>query len=129
MPKFSQKSADKLLTCDKRLQDVFFEVVKHFDCTILEGMRTPEKQKEYVASGRSKTMHSKHLTFPSQAVDVVPYPIDWKDTERMTLFIGFVLGVAAMKGIKIKSGIDWDRDTQTKDTNFKDYPHFEVVKN
>lgn len=126
MPSFSRKSADKLLTCDKRLQEAFFEVVKHFDCTVLEGIRDPETQKKYVEQGRSKTMHSKHLTFPSQAVDVVPYPINWQDTERMTLFIGFVLGIAAMKGIKIRSGIDWDMDTETRDTKFKDYPHFEI---
>lgn len=129
MPAFSQRSADKLLTCEQDLQKVFFEVVKHFDCTVLEGIRNPETQKKYVAQGRSKTMHSKHLTFPSQAVDVVPYPINWQDTERMTLFIGFVLGVAKMMGINIRSGIDWDMDTETRDTSFKDYPHFEIVNN
>ena len=128
MPEFSKKSFDKLMTCDRRLQDVFNEVIKHFDCTILEGVRDSETQKKYVAQGRSKTMHSKHLNFPSLAVDAVPYPIDWKDTERMTMFIGFVLGVAAMMGIKIRSGIDWNMDTETRDTKFKDYPHFEVIE-
>lgn len=128
MPKFSQESFEKLMTCHKDLQDVFFEVIKHFDCKIIEGNRSVEQQKKYVKSGRSKTMKSKHLPFPSMAVDAVPYPIDWKDTERMALFIGFVLGVAEIKGIKLRSGIDWDSDTQTNDTSFKDYPHFELIE-
>ena len=61
-------------------------------------------------------------------MDVLPYPIDWKDYERMTLFAGYVIGTAEQMGIKLVWGNDWDRDFQTKDTGFKDYPHFELHK-
>ena len=37
MPKFSARSTERLETCDERLVTIFNEVVKHFECTILEG--------------------------------------------------------------------------------------------
>tara|TARA_R100000152_G_C6603153_1_gene59551 strand:+ start:25 stop:408 length:384 start_codon:yes stop_codon:yes gene_type:complete len=124
MPSFSSKSLARLNSTDERLVRVFTEVVKHFDCTILEGKRTVDRQKMLVAQGKSKTMNSKHLT--GKAVDVAPYPIDWNDRERFTYFAGYVMGIAAKMGIKLRWGGDWDRDTQVKDNNFDDLPHFEI---
>jgi peptidoglycan L-alanyl-D-glutamate endopeptidase CwlK len=43
------------------------------DFTVIEGLRTIERQKELVRKGFSKTMNSRHIT--GHAVDVVPYPI------------------------------------------------------
>lgn len=130
MYKYSRRSLDRLSTCDDRLQDVFKEVIKYVDCTIIEGVRTIEQQKEYVRRGVSKTMRSKHLPGPdglSRAVDVAPYPIDWKNKERFYLFVGFVKGIAASKGIKLRVGADWDGDFTTRDQSFHDLPHFELV--
>tara|TARA_R100000234_G_scaffold80409_1_gene50439 strand:+ start:44 stop:427 length:384 start_codon:yes stop_codon:yes gene_type:complete len=124
MPSFSSKSLARLNSTDERLVRVFTEVVKHFDCTILEGKRTVDRQKMLVQQGKSKTMNSKHLT--GKAVDVAPYPIDWNDRERFTYFAGYVMGIAAKMGIKLRWGGDWDRDTQVKDNNFDDLPHFEI---
>ena len=125
MPRFSRKSLDRLNTTDERLIRLFTEVVKHFDCTILEGIRSKERQKQLVAEGKSKTMNSKHLT--GKAVDVAPYPIDWNDRERFTYFAGFVMGMAAKMSINLRWGGDWDKDNQVKDNNFDDLPHFEIV--
>ena len=124
MPSFSSKSLARLNSTDERLVRVFTEVVKHFDCTILEGKRTVDRQKMLVQQGKSKTMNSKHLK--GKAVDVAPYPIDWNDRERFTYFAGYVMGIAAKMGIKLRWGGDWDRDTQVKDNNFDDLPHFEI---
>ena len=124
MPSFSKQSLARLNTTDERLVKVFTEVVKHFDCTILEGKRTVDRQKMLVEQGKSKTMNSKHLV--GKAVDVAPYPIDWNDRERFTYFAGYVMGIAAKMGIKLRWGGDWDRDTQLKDNNFDDLPHFEI---
>ena len=124
MPSFSKKSQARLDSTDERLVKVFTEVVKHFDCTILEGKRTVDRQKMLVEQGKSKTMNSKHLV--GKAVDVAPYPIDWNDRERFTYFAGYVMGIAAKMGIKLRWGGDWDRDTQLKDNNFDDLPHFEI---
>ena len=128
MPKFSKKSLSKLETCDKRLQDLFLRVVKKFDCTILEGHRSKDRQNKLFNEGKSKLKYpkGKHNSLPSKAVDVAPYPIDWNDRERFTYFAGYVLGIAYQMGLKIRWGGDWDMDTQVKDNNFDDLPHFEI---
>lgn len=128
MPTFSQKSKDRLATCDARLQQVFNEVIKHFDCVILEGHRNQAAQDAAYAAGKSqlKWPNGKHNSMPSKAVDVMPFPIDWTDRERMTLFAGFVIGIATGMGIDIRWGGDWNEDTKVKDNRFDDLPHFEV---
>ena len=129
MYKFSKRSADKLATCHPDLQKVMNEVIKHYDITILEGVRTVERQRELVEQGKSKTMRSKHLSQLdgySHAVDVALWPIDWNDREKWIMFAGFVKGVAAAIGVKITSGIDWDDDMSIKDHSFFDGPHFQL---
>jgi len=128
MPTFSKTSADRLATCDERLQKVFNEVVKYFDCTIIQGHRGQAEQDAAYASGKSqlKWPNGNHNKLPSKAVDVMPYPIDWTDRERMTLFAGFVMGIATGMGIDIRWGGDWNQNDQVKDNKFDDLPHFEV---
>ena len=129
MPAFGKTSQERLATCDKRIQDVFNEVIKHFDCTIACGTRSKEEQDKAVAEGKSKTPYpkSKHNSNPSMAVDAYPYPVDFNDTNRMRYFAGFVMGIAASKGIKLRWGGDWNQDTQLKDNSFNDLPHFELI--
>ena len=47
MAKFGKKSRERLATCDPRLQKVFNEVIKHIDCSVLEGHRGEERQNKY----------------------------------------------------------------------------------
>ncbi len=125
MPIYSRFSKGNLSTCHPNLQDLFNEVIKHFDCKVLEGHREAERQARLLASGRSKTLKSKHLLIPSRAVDVIPYPVDWRDLNRMRFFAGFVLGVASQMGINIRWGGDWDKDTLLADNTWNDFVHFE----
>lgn len=134
MPKFSSSSMERLLSAHPDLQRLFLEVIKHYDCTVLEGIRTMERQRELVRTGKSKTLASKHLK--GWAVDVVPYPIDWsaQGQERMRHFAGFVFGVAAGIGMidRLRWGGDWDGDAMTRgdglrDQSFMDLPHFELT--
>lgn len=128
MPRFGKRSKARLATCDSRLQNLFNEVIKHFDCSVLEGHRGEKEQNEAYAKGNSKLRYpdGKHNKIPSIAVDVVPYPIDWQDRERMTYFAGFVMGIASGMGLKIRWGGDWNMNTELKDNNFDDLPHFEI---
>jgi len=128
MPRFSTKSRSKLHTCDERLVDLFNEVVKGFDCTIIEGHRGKKAQNEAFNKGNSKVKfpNGKHNQSPSVAVDVAPYPIDWSDRDRFHYFSGYVLGIASQMGLKIRWGGDWDMDTKTKDNKFDDLVHFEI---
>lgn len=72
MPRFSIKSRSKLHTCDERLVKLFHEVVKHFDCTIIEGHRGQKAQDAAYNKGNSKLKfpYGKHNKSPSIAVDV-----------------------------------------------------------
>ena len=124
MPKFSKKSLRQLDTCDPLLQYLFKEVVKHFDCSVIEGKRSLEDQELLLKEGATKTLKSAHLT--GKAIDVYPYPVDFEDRDRWHYFGGFVLGTARQFGIDVIWGGDWDNDTKTKDNTFDDLMHFEL---
>ena len=130
MPKFGTRSKRNLYTAHPDLIRLFEEVVKNFDCTVIEGHRSKERQNKLFDEGKSKLKYpkGKHNATPSNAVDVAPYPIDWSDRDRFHYFAGYVIGIASSMGIKIRWGGDWDMDTQTKDNNFDDLPHFELKK-
>lgn len=131
---FSDRSKSQLATTDELIQLVLNEAINHIDFTILEGYRNEEKQNEAYENGFSKVKYpnSKHNSQPSKAVDAVPYPINWKDTERLAYFAGFIVGMSRLllhgTGYKLISGIDWDDDNNIKEHSFLDYPHFELVK-
>lgn len=139
MPNFSKKSKYRLATCNQQIQDVFNEVIKHVDCTIVCGLRTTMEQKMLYAQGRTmpgnivtncdgiyERSNHQSATGISNAVDAVPYPIDWNDRDRFIRFIGFVQGVASQMGIELVSGLDWDNDYVLDDQSFTDLPHFET---
>ena len=128
MARFGNKSKKHLKTCDERLQTLFSEVVKVFDCSILVGHRGEEDQNKAYADGNSqvKWPKGKHNKKPSSAVDVAPYPIDWEDRERFSYFAGFVKGVAYRLNIPLRWGGDWDGDNDLSDNNFDDLVHFEL---
>ena len=114
MPRFGKRSKERLATCDTRLQEVFNEVIKYVDCSILEGHRDKERQNQLYIEGKTKVKYpnGRHNSSPSNAVDVTPYPVDWADRERQTLFAGFVIGIARSMGITLRWGGDWDMDFQ-----------------
>ena len=128
MPKFGRKSRTRLATCDTELQNLFSEVVKYFDCSILIGHRGEKDQNKAFDEERSKVRwpNGKHNSKPSTAVDVAPYPIDWEDRERFIYFGGFVKGYAFRMGIPLRWGGDWDNDTSLSDNKFDDLVHFEL---
>lgn len=136
MPSYSNTSKKRLATCHKDLQTIFNEVIKGFDCTIVCGHRSEKEQTKAFNDGFSKVKFpkSKHNKFPSMAVDAVPYPIDWDDTDRMIHFAGYVRGVVEILYTfgdithKVRWGGDWDKDTELKDNRFQDFPHFELYK-
>ena len=108
MAKFGKSSKRRLATCHEDLQEIFNEVIKHFDCSVLCGHRGEEDQNKAVESGHSKVAwpNGRHNHNPSIAVDVAPYPINWEDRERMTYFAGMVMGIAKAKGIGVRWGVN-----------------------
>lgn len=130
MPHFSEESLANLSTCHPLLQQVFHEVIRNFDCSVLEGHRDKARQNQMEEEGKSQVRwpEGKHNTVPSLAVDVCPYPVVWDDRERQTLFAGYVLATAKAMAINLRWGGDWDRDTEVRDNSFDDLVHFEIVE-
>ena len=130
MPSFGTSSREKLDTCDEKLQAICELIIEHYDFTVLEGHRSGERQDELFRQGKSKLKagQSKHNSLPSKAVDLAPYKIDWNDMNRFFLLAGMMFQAAHDMGIKIRWGMDWDRDWDHKDQSFFDAPHFELVE-
>ena len=128
MPSFGTRSKSNLDSAHKDLQTLFNEVIKHYDCSVICGYRNETDQNKAYHDGRSslKFPQSKHNSLPSRAVDVVPYPIDWKDTKRFYHFGGYVLGISTLLNITIRWGGDWDSDYIFSDQTFNDLVHFEL---
>ena len=127
MARFGKRSRSRLKGVNPKLVNVLNEAIKLMDLTILEGLRSVERQKELVASGASKTMKSKHLK--GMAVDVTPYPIDFdsaKGINRHYYMAGMLRGIAHMMKIPVRSGADWDSDGEIKDQKFNDLVHLEL---
>ena len=136
MYSFSKRSLDNLATAEEKLQLLFNEVIKEIDCTVIYGHRTPEEQFELFKQGREKKdgwwvkvgatvtnldgniKKSKHNYLPSKAVDVVPYPLDWKDIESFKNLAIVVKKKAEELGIEVEWGGDWVTPI--------DMPHYEL---
>lgn len=125
--KLSKSSSDKLSTVNPKLQKVILKAFENmpFDVTILEGIRSKERQAELFAKGASKTMNSKHLT--GNAIDIAPYPVNWNDKEGFVIMAECILLTAMDMGIKVRWGGDWNMNGQWKDESFYDGPHFELI--
>lgn len=129
MFRFSEQSRRHLDTCSENLQRVFERVIAGYDCTIICGHRGKEAQNEAFRTGASKKQwpESNHNDLPSRAVDVAPYPIDWKNSKRFYHFAGYVQAVAEEMGVRLRWGGDWDSDRDLDDQTFMDLVHFEEL--
>jgi hypothetical protein len=136
MPKFSQASFSKLSTCHTDLQALFYEVIKYFDCTIIEGYRNQEDQEKAFSKGNTELHYpnGKHNHQPSMAVDVIPYPIDFNNEKLGLWFGGYVMGIAQKlkdEGKMIHSirwGGSWNGLGVLNGKNMlNDLVHFELV--
>jgi peptidoglycan L-alanyl-D-glutamate endopeptidase CwlK len=142
MAKFSKRSQSRLNSCHKDLQVICAEAIKTLDFSVLEGHRSVAKQQKYFRQGRSKLdgikRKSKHQSYPSKAVDIAPYPIDFKQKAkskaRFYLLAGVMLQVSKKLldngkiSHKLRWGGDWDSDRDFFDQSFDDLPHFELLE-
>lgn len=90
------------------------------DFTVLEGLRTEERQRQLVSSGASKTMNSRHLT--GHAVDVAPWfngAVSWHGP-HFDFLAEHMKSTAKRLGI----GVEWGGDWRT----FVDKPHWQLPR-
>ncbi len=125
MPRFGQKSIKRLKGVDPQLVNVLNEAIKMMDITIIEGVRSKNRQLELLKLGATKVKYSKHID--GKAVDLAPCPIDWKDRDRFHYMGGMIRGIAQQMGINIRWGGDWNSNGVVADNNFDDLVHFELV--
>lgn len=127
MYKFSKKSLERLNNpkLHPSIKRLMMDAIKTspVDFSIIETVRTVEAQKINVSKGVSKTMKSRHIPSVNksglcEAVDIAPYPIDWKNIKRFIELSKHIKKTAASLGIKIQYGGDWK--------TLKDYPHYEL---
>lgn len=120
---FSRRSRDRLDGVHMDLVRVMELAISRspIDFTVLEGLRTKERQRQLVASGASKTMNSRHLT--GHAVDIAPMSggtVSW-DWPLYHKLAPVVKDAAEELGVDIEWGGDW--------TSFKDGPHWQLSWN
>lgn len=130
MYKFGKTSNKRLGTLCLPLQHILNTAIRCIDFSILEGHRNKLTQNKYYREGKSKLQYplSKHNSYPSHAVDIAPYPINWEDRDRFAYLAGVIKGTAHSLGYKIRWGGDWDNDNDFKDNNFDDLVHFELME-
>jgi peptidoglycan L-alanyl-D-glutamate endopeptidase CwlK len=116
----SKRSLSRLDGVDGDLVRVVKRAIQltEVDFTVLEGLRSEERQRELYEKGASQTMNSRHLI--GQAVDLGAYvdgrvewswPLYYKIAEAMKK-------AAEELGVRITWGGEWE--------TFKDGPHFQV---
>ena len=124
MPHFGKRSKRRLKGIHPKLVSVLNELVKIMDVTVIEGIRSKERQLELLEKGATKVKYSKHMD--GKAVDLAPYPIDWKDRDRFHFMGGMIRGIAKQLNVSVRWGGDWDSDGEVKDNGFDDLVHVEL---
>ena len=124
MPRFGKRSKDRLRGIDRRLVSVLNELIKIMDVTIIEGLRSEQRQEKLLEQGSTKTKFSKHIE--GKAVDLAPYPIDWEDRDRFHYMGGMIRVIAKELNVPVRWGCDLDSDGETKDNSFDDLVHVEI---
>ena len=147
MFKFGNRSKQRLETCHPDMILIMEEAIKIFDFSVLEGLRTAEKQKEYYETGRSQldgvkklSKHQDHGDGLSYAVDIMPYAkgtnaFSGQDKDKARFYcLGGIVMMSAFKLQQegkithgIRWGADWNSNNLFDDQNFDDLPHFELI--
>ena len=108
------------------------------DFKVIEGVRTPERQRQLYAQGRTapgpvvtwtlKSNHFKQADGYGHAVDLLPAPYDWKASGPFDAMAKAMLAAAKELGVGLRWGKDWDGDGVIGEKGEGDSPHFELKK-
>ena len=117
---FGDRSISRMAGLHPDLKKVMNQAIlaTDLDFTVLEGLRTLERQKQMVETGASTTLNSRHLD--GHAVDIAPFVggevrWDWPLYYRLAVI---VKAAAKEVGVPIEWGGDWK--------TFKDGPHWQL---
>ena len=99
--------------------------ISDVDFTVVEGLRTLKKQKEYYNKGASKTMKSKHLIQSDgfgHAVDLYPYYDGSVQVDADYTYFKKIADSMKIAAAEFEVNITWGGDWKT----FVDCPHFQL---
>lgn len=133
MNKWGANSIAQRETSDPQLNAIGDVVLQIKDHSVVKGHRGEAEQNEAfnAVPQRSKLPWPKgnHNDLPSKAQDVRTYPWPEKEQEQreeQLYLLGLYRGVAAMMGVPLRTGADWDRDGEILDNGFDDFFHVEL---
>lgn len=118
MTKFNTTSIRRMSGVDPRLVAVMKAARETIPFEITEGLRTRERQRYLVSTGKSRTMNSYHLR--GKAVDVVATPggkVSWNLADYRAINVA-VQKAAKAAGVTVTWGGSWK--------SIVDGPHFQL---
>lgn len=135
MPSFGTTSRQRLSTCHPDIQYVLHNAIQHYDFSVIEGIRTAEKQNEYFKKGLSTLDGYEKLSWHqdrfgdglSRAVDIAPYvngDILWDDNKEWKKLIRIIIQEAQIAledgaiSHRFEFGYFW--------VTFSDDPHIQI---
>jgi len=123
---FSRRSEQNLVGVNPALVAVVRRALElsPVDFTVIEGLRTPERQALLVAENKSQTKNSRHLT--GHAVDLMPVGADWDDYRCWLPVLVAVHQAGQELGVKLRFGITWTDNPEDKPAGFLDAAHLEL---
>lgn len=121
MPKFSGTSLNCFGSLHPKLQTILEEAITIIDFAIICGHRGEIDQAKAYLSGKSKLKWptSRHNSWPSEAADLVPFPVDWQDEAKFKRLADILIGIGKQHGVPLTWGGDW---------LMRDLVHFELTK-
>ena len=131
--KLGKTSLARLQGVDEMLVNVVKRAIEisEVDFTVMEGVRTLERQRELYAQGRTApgkivtwTMKSRHIE--GKAVDLVPYPLDWNDLDKFNKIKDAMFQAARELDVNLRWGADWNSNGEYREKGEYDSPHFEI---
>lgn len=141
MAVFGKESEAHLPNIHPVLRLTLIEAIHYVDFKIICSFRNEIEQNKAFAEGKSQKQwpNGNHNQFPSLAVDIAPYPIDWSDKPKSLARFYYVVGV--IKGvfegrksqgivpsnISMRWGGDWNGNGIFTDQSFDDVGHIELI--
>ena len=121
MAELGKKSTEILSKVHSKLKSIINEAIKEFDFSVIAGYRGCSEQDYLFSIGKSRKRfpYSNHNSEPARAVDIAPYPIDWKNEKRFVALSKIMKRIAKEKKINIVWGGDWGWD----------FPHYQLDDN
>jgi peptidoglycan L-alanyl-D-glutamate endopeptidase CwlK len=136
--KFSRRSLERMNGLNEKLIELLELAIKRtpidFGIAWYGGFRTEAMQAELfnmtpkVTTKDGIIKKSKHQS--GLAVDLQPYVHNKPNAAKQNYLVlaGVMFACANELGLKLRSGMDWDMDSEyLTDQTFDDYPHFEII--